>query len=96
MNKKLIKLAAISSMVLVLAGCNSNNSSTPTSEDVQENTQLTFDTTKEVKITFYHTMGKVLQDVLNKHLPDFYAMYPNITVKHKSMAVLLTGLLRSQ
>ena len=44
MNRKLIKLAAISSMVLVLAGCNSNNSSTPISSEVQENTQLTFDT----------------------------------------------------
>ncbi len=35
-----------------------------------------------VTITFYHTMGKPLQDVLGQWIPDFTAMYPNITIEH--------------
>ena len=36
----------------------------------------------EVKVTFYHTMGKDLQDVLNLYIPRFNEMYPNITIEH--------------
>lgn len=38
----------------------------------------------EVTVTFYHTMGAKLREVLDAWLPDFYAMYPNITVVHSS------------
>ena len=37
-----------------------------------------------VTITFYHTMGKNLQDVLNAWIPEFNKLYPNITVEHGS------------
>lgn len=43
-----------------------------------------FDTEKPVTITFYHTMGAVGRDVLNKYIEKFQKMYPNITVEHKS------------
>ena len=37
----------------------------------------------EVTVTFYHTMGKTLRDVLDAWIPDFNAMYPNITIVHQ-------------
>lgn len=39
----------------------------------------------DVEISFYHTMGANLQAVLNKYIPEFNKMYPNITIKHDSM-----------
>lgn len=40
-----------------------------------------FDTSKDVTITFYHTMGSGLRSVLNEYIKDFQKMYPNITVE---------------
>ncbi len=36
-----------------------------------------------VTITFYHTMGSSLQQVLNEAITEFNALYPNITVEHE-------------
>ena len=38
-----------------------------------------------VTITFYHTMGADLQNVLATALEDFNKLYPNITVEHKTL-----------
>ena len=38
----------------------------------------------KVTVTFYHNMGQKLREALDRHLPDFKAMYPNITVEHTS------------
>ncbi len=38
-----------------------------------------------VTVTFYHTMGANLQNVLNKYIPKFNEMYPNIEIKHDMM-----------
>ncbi len=38
-----------------------------------------------VTITFYHTMGQALTNVLQSSLKDFNAMYPNITVEEQSL-----------
>ena len=38
----------------------------------------------KVTIQFYHTMGAKLKDVLNAWIPEFNAMYPNITIEHAS------------
>ena len=35
-----------------------------------------------VTITFSHTMGSNLRDVLDKYIPEFNKLYPNITVVH--------------
>ena len=43
-----------------------------------------FDTEAPITITFYHSMGKNLQDVLNASIADFNEKYPNITVEHSS------------
>ena len=37
-----------------------------------------------VTISFYHTMGATLRSVLDRWIPIFNDMYPNITVKHNS------------
>lgn len=38
-----------------------------------------------VTVTFYHTMGANLRAVLDKYIPQFNAMYPNITIDHQQM-----------
>ncbi len=37
-----------------------------------------------VTIRFYHTMGANLRGVLDKYIPKFNALYPNITIEHES------------
>ncbi len=37
-----------------------------------------------VTITFYHSMGKKLQDVLDDAIKEFNKIYPNITIVHSS------------
>lgn len=48
-----------------------------------------FDTTKDVTITFYHTMNKTLSDVLDVFLNEntglFTKAYPNIHVEHQQI-----------
>ena len=43
-----------------------------------------FDTTKEVEIVFYHSMGAALQTILDTAIADFNKIYPNIKITHKS------------
>ena len=38
-----------------------------------------------VTVTFYHTMGANLRAVIDKYIPQFNAMYPNITIDHQQM-----------
>ena len=44
-----------------------------------------FDTTTPVTITFYHTMGQNLRDVLDRYIVEFNKIYPNITVNHQQV-----------
>ena len=39
----------------------------------------------EVTVTFYHTMGAGLKAILDSYIPEFNAMYPNITIVHDMM-----------
>ena len=41
-------------------------------------------TTEPFTITFYHSMGAQLQEILNTAIADFNVLYPNITVEHES------------
>ena len=38
-----------------------------------------------VTITFYHTMGSNLSDVLNAYIEEFNKLYPNITINHSQV-----------
>ena len=44
-----------------------------------------FDTTTPITITFYHTMGQNLRDVLDRYIVEFNKLYPNITVNHEQV-----------
>ena len=44
-----------------------------------------FDTETPVTITFYHTMGANLREVLEKHIEKFNEIYPNITIEHQQV-----------
>ncbi len=39
----------------------------------------------KVTVTFYHSMGKELRDLLDTHIEKFNAIYPNITIKTDKM-----------
>ncbi len=39
----------------------------------------------EVTITFYHTMGSNLSDVLNNYIVEFNKLYPNIHIEHEQV-----------
>lgn len=39
----------------------------------------------EVTITFYHTMGPYLVDVLDKYIAEFIQLYPNIHIEHEQV-----------
>ena len=39
----------------------------------------------EVTITFYHTMGASLREVLDKYIVEFNKLYPNIHIEHKQV-----------
>ncbi len=41
-------------------------------------------TTEPITITFYHSMGAQLRDILTTAIADFNELYPNITVEHES------------
>lgn len=38
----------------------------------------------KVTVTFYHTMGQKLKDILDAYIKEFNELYPNITVEHSS------------
>ncbi len=44
-----------------------------------------FDTSKAITITFYHTMGSNLRDVLDRYIVEFNKIYPNITIEHEQV-----------
>ena len=44
-----------------------------------------FDTSKPLTITFYHTMGQNLCDVLERYIIEFNKYYPDITIQHKQV-----------
>ena len=39
----------------------------------------------KLHITFYHTMGAALSEVLQKYVDKFTAMYPNVAIDHKQV-----------
>ena len=82
--KKIISLILVSALLSILclgmlASCGGR---APAADFVMP--EGGFDTETPVEITFYHSMGKTLRDVLDASIADFNELYPNITVKHES------------
>ncbi|MBO5778554.1 MAG: extracellular solute-binding protein [Clostridia bacterium] len=67
--------------MLLLTGCNTKKAAAGDFIIPEEG----FDTSKEITITFYHTMGVNLREVLDKYIPEFNKLYPNITIEHKQV-----------
>jgi len=98
MNKRLVAaLLSVAMLLCLLAGCGSTPETTtaPTSGSDDATTEGTAATTEAapeltydgspVEIVFYHTMGQNLRDVLDAYIPEFNALYPNITVVHEQV-----------
>ena len=83
MKKRLIAMALLVAMlagIATLSGC--GNSTNASNAFVVPETG--FDVNSEVTITFTHTMGAKLQEVLNTYIAEFNKIYPNITIEHVS------------
>ena len=82
MKKRLIATLLLVVMLVSmvsLAGCRKR-----TKLDAEFQITEKFDPTKEVTITFTHTMGAKLQEVLNTYIAEFNKIYPNIHIEHQS------------
>ena len=82
MSKKII--AVLLSLVMVmgifaLTGCNANNSNNAFAVP-----ETGFNPDEVVEITFTHTMGAKLQEVLTTYIAEFNKLYPNIPITHQS------------
>ena len=92
MKKNLLLILGCS--LFVLAACSTGGTSssvsgqvstpesTPTQTSIDAFTPVEFDTTKEVTINFYSTMGSALVKNYDIFIEDFYELYPNIKVNH--------------
>ena len=84
--KKIVALLLLVTMLLgigLMSGCNSNSATEVLKKDfvIPEGG---YDGS-EVTITFYHTMGQNLRDVLDKFIPEFNKLYPNIKIVHEQV-----------
>ncbi len=83
MKKRIVAILLAMTMLLgmgMLAGCGNNNASLGNfvvPEGGYDGSAVT--------ITFYHTMGSNLSDVLNLYIEEFNKLYPNITIDHKQV-----------
>lgn len=82
MKRRLLAIALIIVLALSLAACtvNGNNGSSKGTPNFNV-PEGGYDSSKKVEITFYHTMGSNLSDVLDLYIAEFNKLYPNITVK---------------
>lgn len=85
----LLTLTLLSSMLFGVVSCGNSNGSSETSgsSSITTTNSVDFkvpegglDTTKEINISFYHTMGQSLLDVFEIYLKEFNDLYPNIKV----------------
>lgn len=87
----LVSALMIAANVTSLAACgekpanNGDNNSSSGGGSSVEVTEITPYDGSEVTVTFYHTMGANLRGVIDKYIPQFNAMYPNITIDHQQM-----------
>ncbi len=93
--KKRIVAALLVFVMLVglvgLTGCTQGTSKRPTNPNSTSKNEPNFtvpetgfDPNVEVEITFAHTMGQKLQEVLNTYIEEFNKIYPNIKITHSS------------
>ena len=80
--KRILALLMLVAMLLSFAACGSKKGSVGgINFEVPE---VGYDGS-EVTITFYHTMGQNLRDVLEMYIPEFNKLYPNIHIEHSQV-----------
>ena len=82
--KKIVAILLLVTIVLgigLMSGCNKQNAVLAQDFVIPEGG---YDGS-EVTITFYHTMGANLREVLDAYIVKFNEIYPNITVKHEQV-----------
>ncbi|MBQ8858934.1 MAG: extracellular solute-binding protein [Clostridia bacterium] len=82
MKKVLLSLCLVAAMLLgmlAFTGCGAGPMPTFTMPEGG------FNPDEQVTITFYHTMGANLREVLDLYIPEFEALYPNIKVEHQQI-----------
>ena len=67
------------------SGNNSGNNNPPSSTTVRYEVPANGYDGSEVTITFYHTMGQNLRNVLDRYIKKFNELYPNITIEHSQI-----------
>lgn len=77
--KLLLPLAAVAAVVS-MASCDSKSKNTANYTVPEE-----LDTTKQINIVFYHTMGENLENVLKGAMEKFHKDYPNFTVESRKI-----------
>ena len=93
--KKLLALLLLAVLAFNLVACGGGETTTTSSTTTSGNAgdakvrwdipAAGFDTTKEITITFSHTMGKNLQNVLDRYIEKFNEIYPNIIIDHSQI-----------
>ena len=88
--KKIIALVLVLTLALSLfAACGGKKNAAIQDGDVaQEEIQqaaAAFTLDEDITITFYHTMGSNLRDVLEKYIVEFNKLYPNIHIEHSQV-----------
>lgn len=79
----ILLVAILATSALSLASCNGGKGNSGVAPDFVM-PEGGFDTTKPITITFYHSMGAGLREILDDAIADFKKIYPNITVEHQS------------
>ena len=92
MKKRIISLLLVLAMaVAMMTGCGGNKTAAEANFDVPE---VGYDGS-EVTITFYHTMGANLREVLDLYIAEFNKLYPNIHIEHSCCSRNGYGMRRS-
>ncbi|MBR2320644.1 MAG: extracellular solute-binding protein [Clostridia bacterium] len=72
----LLSLLMVGTNVVALSSCNKKGGG------LTDNVEVVAYDGSEVTVQFYHTMGANLRGVLDKYIPKFNEMYPNIKIEH--------------
>mgnify|MGYP002519367456 CR=1 FL=1 len=78
--KKLFLAFLVLFVGLTAVGCGGSSNNNVGDVDAEEG----YDGS-EVTLTFYHTMGQNLRDVLDLYIAEFNKLYPNITIEHEQV-----------
>ena len=83
MKKRLLAMLLLVAMVFGMVACGGEEGGTEKTNAYQV-PAAGFNINEDVTITFTHTMGAKLQEVLNNYIVEFNKIYPNITIEHVS------------